>query len=121
LDIAYEGYMKRILWLLPLAALATVGGGPSVNAQRDGENRWVVVLNERSSDMMRLYASRTTKSDWDRNMLPNPIPAGTKMNLNFDDGTTACHFDFRAVFRDKRTVHMWRINVCQESYWRVTD
>ena len=116
--------MTRAFLILLLAAAGALGDGRPAQAQaqsKDGENRWVVVVNERSSDMMRLYASRTTTSDWEENILTRPIPTGASIRINFDDGTGACHFDFRAVFRDNRSVHMWNINVCEESYWRTTD
>ena len=115
--------MRRLFLLLLFVSLATAAGGQSFNApkSKDGENRWVVVINERSSDMLRLYAARTTTSDWEENILTRPILAGSKMPVNFDDGTGACYFDFRAVFRDNRSVHMWKIDVCTESYWRITD
>jgi len=115
--------MKRISLLWLLAVLATAATEPAVAQQvgRDGKNRWVVVVNDRSSDMMRLYASRVTTDDWEENILLRPIEAGGRMTVNFDDGTGACLFDFRAIFRDSLLVHMWRFNVCVESYWRVVD
>jgi hypothetical protein len=115
-----EGYMKRAFLILLLVAAAGHGGVAHAQS-KDGENRWVVVVNERSTDMMRLYASRTTTGDWEENILTRPIPAGASVRINFDDGTGACRFDFRAVFRDNQSVHMWSINVCEESYWRTTD
>jgi hypothetical protein len=114
--------MKKAFLLLLLAVATTVGHERPAHAQsKDGENRWVIVINDRSSDMMRLYASRTATSDWEENILTRPIPAGANVRINFDDGTGACHFDFRAVFRDNQSVHMWNINVCVEEYWRTTD
>jgi hypothetical protein len=79
------------------------------------------VINERSSDMLRLYGARSTTSGSEENILTRPIPAGSKMPVNLDDGTRARTFDFHAVFRDNRSVHMWKIEVCTESYWRITD
>jgi len=115
--------MKRVSLLWLLAVLATTGSGNSAHAQKgkDGKDRWVIVVNDRSSDMMRLYASRTTTDDWEENILVRPIGAGAKVRINFDDGTGACTFDFRAIFKDNLSVHMWRINVCEEGYWRVVD
>ena len=94
--------MKRAFGFLLLAALVTAGADSPVFAQKskDGEDRWVVVVNDRSSDMVRLYAARATTDDWEENMLPRPIRAGSKVRILFDDGTGACLFDFRAVFKD---------------------
>ena len=115
--------MKRVFGLWLLAVVATAGTAHSAYAQvgKDGKDRWVIVINDRSSDMMRLYAARVTTDDWEENMLTRPIPAGSRVRINFDDGTGACVFDFRAVFRDSLMVHMWRINVCREEAWRIVD
>jgi hypothetical protein len=109
-----------------LTGLAASLASPPLEAQRkkekkDDADRRVVVANGRSSDMMRLYASRVTTSDWEENILSRPIPAGASIVVNFDDGTGACEFDFRAVFRDHQMVQRWKINVCVESEWHVVD
>jgi hypothetical protein len=122
--IADEGSMKRICLLWLFAVLATVAAPYSAHAQRgkDGENRVVIIVNDRASDILRLYASRTTTDDWEENILSEQsIPAGKRVSINFDDGTGACLFDFRAVFRDNAVVHMFRLNVCEEVYWRIAD
>jgi len=115
--------MKKVSWLWLLAALVAFGSTHSANAQKgkDGLDRRVVVVNDRSSDMVRLYASRTTTDDWEENILLRAIEAGGKVVINFDDGTGACTFDFRAIFKDNLLVHMWRIDVCQETHWRIVD
>jgi hypothetical protein len=71
--------------------------------------------------MMRLYAARTTTSGWEENILSQPIAAGKRTLINFDDGTGSCNFDFRAVFKDRQIVHMWNINVCEVSEWVAAD
>jgi hypothetical protein len=116
--------MKKIVAILLLAALALSTAGSPLEAQRrtkDDHDRRVVVINTRASPMMRLYAARTTTSDWEENILSQPIVAGSRIVVNFDDGTGSCNFDFRAVFKDRQIVHTWSINVCVESEWRVED
>jgi hypothetical protein len=88
---------------------------------KDGHDRRVMVINDRTSDMLRLYGSRTTTGDWEENIITIPIRSGAKRVINFDDGTGACFFDFRAIFKDDLTVHQWSFNVCREEYWRVQD
>jgi hypothetical protein len=109
------------IWLIGVLA-AAVAPSPAGAQSADGENRVVEIVNERGSDIVRLYASRVTTDDWEENILSKqPIRARTKVRVNFDDGTGACVFDFRAVFRDQVVVHYFGINVCRESYWRITD
>lgn len=114
--------MRRLFFFGLLAIVMAAGVVCSAYAQtKDKHDRRVIILNERSSDMMRLYASRTTTGDWEENILASPIRAGSQLLINFDDGTGACTFDFRAIFKDNLSAHMWNINVCRESYWRVVD
>jgi hypothetical protein len=93
-----------------------------VQAQpKDTHDRRVMIINDRTSDMLRLYGARTTTGEWEENIIVTPLKTGGRRVINFDDGTGACQFDFRAIFRDNMTVHMWNINVCREEYWRVVD
>jgi len=116
--------MKRFSSFALFAVLAAVVAPHSAHAQkgRDGKDRNVYVVNDRSSDIVRLYAARTTTEDWEENILSGQvILAGTQAKIDFDDGTGACLFDFRAVFRDNVVVHYWGINVCREVSWRIKD
>jgi hypothetical protein len=114
--------MKGILALCLLAAVSLASAGPPAHAQsKDGKDRRVMIVNDRSSDMLRLYGSRTTTSEWEENIITIPIKQGARRVINFDDGSGACLFDFRAIFRDDLTVHKWSINVCREEVWRVAD
>jgi hypothetical protein len=112
----------RAYFVALVAVMTAAGIDLSAYAQSaDGKDRRVVVLNQRSSDMLRLYGSRTTTDSWEENVLLTPIPSGSKRVINFDDGTGACMYDLRAIFKDNVPVHMWNINVCRESYWVVVD
>ena len=114
--------MYRVFFIALVAAMTAAGIDWSAYAQSaDGKDRRVVVVNQRSSDMLRLYGSRTASDSWEENILLTPIPSGSKRTINFDDGTGACMYDFRAIFKDNVPVHMWSINVCRESYWVVVD
>ena len=101
------------------AAYAVAGAADAQS--KDAHDRRVMIINDRSSDMLRLYGSRTTTGEWEENIMTVPLRSGAKRVINFDDGTGACLFDLRAVFRDNLTVHQWSINVCREEYWRVVD
>lgn len=115
--------MRKIgsFWLCGVLA-AAVAPSPVHAQSADGENRVVEIVNERASDIVRLYAARVTTEDWEENILwKRPIRARSRMRVDFDDGTGECVFDFRAVFRDEAVVHFFGINVCAESYWRIAD
>jgi hypothetical protein len=114
--------MRRIcLSVLVAAAVAFGLPHPASSQSKDNQDRRVMVINDRTADMLRLYGSRTTTGEWEENILLVPIRIGQKRVIDFDDGTGACLFDFRAVFKDDLTVHRWSINVCREEAWRVVD
>ncbi len=120
-----EGWGEAMTRLL-IAALAVVGvafavAGAAEAQSKDGHDRRVMIINDRSSDMLRLYGSRTTSGEWEESIFTTPLRTGAKRVINFDDGTGACLFDLRAIFRDDLTVHQWSFNVCREEYWRVVD
>jgi hypothetical protein len=115
--------MRKAFSILVLAALGTVLAVPPLAAQRakDGNDRRVVVINSRSSPLVRLYGARTATSEWEENILTQPIQPGSRIQINFDDGTGSCVFDLRAVFKDKRVAQTWNFNVCSESEWYLVD
>ena len=114
--------MTKTLLSLVAAMGMAVGMASWAHAQsKDGRDRRVMIINERTSDMVRLYGSRTTTGEWEENIFSVPLKSGAKRVINFDDGTGACFFDFRAIFRDNLTVHAWNFNVCREEYWQVVD
>jgi hypothetical protein len=70
--------MRKVFPILLLAALASVVAELPLEAQRrtDDYDRRVLVANDRSSPMTRLYGARTTTSDWEENILHEPIAPG---------------------------------------------
>jgi hypothetical protein len=116
-----RGMMRSYVNALAAIAMSLAVAGVVYAQSSDGRDRRVVIFNERSSDMLRLYGSRTTTGEWEENIITQPLKSGSKRVINFDDGTGSCMFDLRAVFRDNLTVHQWSFNVCREEYWRVVD
>jgi hypothetical protein len=113
--------MRRALVGALVLALAAAVASPAHAQSKDGHDRRVVIINGRSSDMVRLYGSRTTTGDWEENIIVRPIRSGEHLIVNFDDGTGSCLFDFRAIFRDNLSAHQWHFNVCREWAWQVVD
>ena len=113
--------MLRVYLCALVICLASGVSGGAYAQSKDGHDRRVVIINDRATDMLRLYGSRTTTGEWEENIITTPIRSGTKRVINFDDGSGSCLFDFRAIFRDNQTIHVFSINVCREEYWRVVD
>ncbi len=86
------------------------------------EDRHVRIINETSHTMTRFYASNVEKGSWEEDILGDRVlKPGQSVNVNIDDGSGHCLFDFRADFTDGDTLTRNRINVCETSTYRYTE
>jgi hypothetical protein len=126
-DLGGAGRIKELqmsrapLWAAAALA-AVVGMAGALHAQsKDGRDRRVVIINDRTWDMVRLYGSRITTEDWEENIITTSIPSGARRVINFDDGTGGACSTFAPSSGTTSRAHKWSINVCREKYWRVVD
>jgi hypothetical protein len=79
-------------------------------------NRHVDIINATGMTMAEFYASATNADDWEEDILGSDTLAdGEVFDVDIDDGTGACKFDFKAVFTDG-TSHVRRsVDVCSIS------
>ncbi len=81
-----------------------------------GANRHVAVTNASYTAITHFYGSNVGSSSWEEDILGDSvIPVGSTVDINFDDGTGACLFDFKAVFADGTSVIEQGIDVCTTS------
>jgi len=112
--------MKKLAFafvgLLALSACSTGGGVTSSTS--DGRNRVMDITNNTGVTMMRFFASNTGQSTWGPDQLGTTgMSSGSGRRINFDDGTGACRYDFKAVFADGDILTTSDVNVCVESGW----
>jgi hypothetical protein len=106
--------MHRTLKTLTLstatAAVALIGlGAAPANAQ----DRHVQVVNETSHGIVQFFASNVERPNWEEDILGEAVlPVGQSVNINIDDGTGACLYDFKAVFDDGQELVRNGIDVC---------
>ena len=101
-----------------LVWLAAPLGGP---AQAQALDRQVRIVNATSSEIVELYGSRVDART-PRNILGEAtLPSGASMDVDFDDGSGYCLFDFRAVFDDGAVLERKRVNICEVGTFRYTD
>lgn len=82
----------------------------------DTANRHVTVYNASGVTITNFYGSNVGASTWEEDILGSSvIPPGVSVDINFDDGTGACLFDFKAVFADGSTAVEQGIDVCRTS------
>jgi hypothetical protein len=77
-------------------------------------NRKVDIVNKTGMSMTHFYASNSGTNSWEEDILgQNVLDNGETIEINIDDGTGACRFDFKAVFADGDSLVRRGINVCQ--------
>ncbi|HWQ85458.1 hypothetical protein [Brevundimonas sp.] len=99
----------------PERAVAVTAVTASAPVQsRDGRNRRVRIHNNTGWTMLRFYASNTSRSDWEEDILGDDVLANNaSIVMNIDDGTGACLFDFKAEFTNGQSLIRNNVNVCE--------
>ncbi|WP_235561682.1 MULTISPECIES: hypothetical protein [unclassified Brevundimonas] len=99
----------------PERAVAVTPATASAPIQsRDGRNRRVRIHNNTGWTMLRFFASNTSRSDWEEDILGDDVLANNaSIVMNIDDGTGACLFDFKAEFTNGQNLIRNNVNVCE--------
>lgn len=104
------------LALSVFALAGCVDTGTTYYTPTSSANRHVTVYNASYSTITHFYGSRVGASSWEEDILGSSvIPSGAAVDINFDDGTGACLFDFKAIFADGSTAVEQSIDVCSTS------
>ena len=91
-------------------------------AARAGEDRHVRIINETEHTIVRFYASNTAADSWQEDILGEDVlKPGSDVNINIDDGTGHCKYDFKAVFDNGQSLIKHNVNVCEITSYRYTD
>jgi len=107
---------------LGVVAIGTTAAAPAPSDKyqviqvqsRDGMNRRVRIHNQTGWTMLRFYASDSRKSDWEEDILGADVLAnGDSLQINIDDGSGACVYDFKAEFTNGQSLTRMNVNVCQ--------
>src|SRR5262249_45459448 len=85
------------LVLAAATAAGVLGASPAFSADR--HDRHVRIINETDHTMVRFYASNVARNSWEEDILGDDVlKPGKSVNINIDDGTRHCEYDFKAVF-----------------------
>lgn len=99
----------RTLWI---GALMTFGLSLSAAAA----DRHVDIENQTGESLTHFYASVTSTDEWEEDILgADTIEDGETFNIDIDDGSGSCRYDFKAVFDDGTELVKNDINVCKIS------
>ncbi len=100
--------MRSLLVLPVVLALAT----GSVMAA----DRRVTIVNSTSTTMKMFFASNVDAKKWEEDILGDDVVLpGDSVDVNVDDGTNHCRYDFRALFNDGGESVKNGVNVCKVS------
>ena len=107
--------MRRMLKTLTIssatAAVALIG---LAAAPANAQDRHVQVVNETTHGIVQFFASNVERPNWEEDILGESVlPVGESANINIDDGTGACSFDFKAEFTNGQSLIRNNVNVCQ--------
>lgn len=104
---------------LAVASAAVVLAFGSAQA---AENRHVDVTNGTSFVITEFYASTVNTNDWEEDILGvDTLAPGEAADINIDDGSDSCNYDFKAVFEDGDEVIKHNIDVCSVETFLYTE
>ena len=84
------------------------------------QNRNVLIVNQTGRTIFRFYGSNVGTNSWEEDILgANVLPSGRSVNINFDDGTGYCNFDFKIEFADGSSLIENNINVCRVGTYTI--
>jgi hypothetical protein len=96
-----------------LAVTAVTACSTTTVTTTGGADRNVRIVNSTGYTMTHFYGSNAGTSSWEEDILGvDVLYSGQSVNINFDDGTGYCTFDFKAVFSDGDSVIQPNVNVC---------
>ena len=91
-------------------------------APANAQDRHVQVVNETQHAITHFYASNVDRGTWEEDILgENVLPVGASANINIDDGSGACLYDFKAVFEDGEELVRNGIDVCTTTTYTYTE
>lgn len=78
------------------------------------QNRVVKIVNNTGYTIVEFYGSNKGTTSWEEDILGYDVMGPySALNINFDDGTGYCIFDFKAVFNDGDVIVSNGINICE--------
>ncbi|WP_425229803.1 hypothetical protein [Sphingomonas sp.] len=107
--------------VVPLPTLNQAHATPPSGC-RDGKDRRVRMINATRYTIERLFGSNTSRRTWEEDVLGERVlRPGDAVMVNWDDGTCACMFDFKANFSDGDNSIKHGVNVCRISRFRFVE
>ena len=117
-DQKEESMMK--LTGLRLSAVLCLTLGSAISAAATDRN--VTIHNDTGNTIYRFYSTNSGSSRWGSDVMgDSTLPAGSAMNLNFDNKFGYCNFDFHVEFEDGSVLEKQSVNVCEVGDYYYTE
>jgi len=114
--------MNRTLGRLTIGTAAAAVALGMAAAPANAQDRHVQVINETQGAIVQFFASNVDRPNWEEDILGEAVlPVGQSANINIDDGSGACLYDFKAVFEDGQELVRNGIDVCTTATYTYTE
>jgi hypothetical protein len=111
--------LKKLTITSVMAVVASIG---LAAAPANAQDRHVEVINETQHSIVQFFASNVDRGSWEEDILGEDVlPVGQSVNINIDDGSGACLYDFKAVFEDGEELVRNGIDVCTTTTYTYTE
>jgi hypothetical protein len=112
--------MLRNILAVTALGFALTGCVETTTTTYSSANRNVLIINNSGYTITNFYGSNSGSSSWEEDILgTSTLPSGNSVNINFDDGSGYCTFDFKVVFSDGSVGIEEDINVCTISTYTI--
>lgn len=107
--------------ILGVAAIGfSLAGCLTTTTTYSSANRNVTIVNASGMTITNFYGSNAGSNSWEEDILgTSTLASGSSANINFDDGSGYCTFDFKVVFSDGTVGVENGIDVCQISSYTI--
>lgn len=100
-----------------LAAVLSAAAQPAAAADRH-----VKVVNASSYEITEFHASRSDLDSWQEDILGRrTLLPGDSVNVNVDDGSGSCIYDFKTVIAGGKFLVKRKVNVCKVGTYTIND
>ena len=110
--------MNRTGFRLALLAAVLLAFARPAHASED---RRVAVINATGRTMTAFYATASGTTFWGDNRLAAPVQPQHAAEVNLNDQTDRCLFDFKAEFDDGAVMIRHEVNACAISTYRYSQ
>jgi hypothetical protein len=110
------------MFIAALLALAGTSALLSTPARADFQNRRIALINHSHMTIREFHASNVSARDFEEDILGRSVvPPGHSVEVNLNDGTGYCRFDFLTVMDNGVKIIRRNVDVCSLDDYTIND